>query len=314
MLQQTRVETVIPYYERWLERFPDLRALADADEDDVLRAWEGLGYYSRARNLHGAARMMRERFAGELPTDYATLRELPGVGDYTAGAVASIAFGRVEPAVDGNVKRVLARLHDLEEPAATELRARAAALVDPDRPGDFNQALMELGARVCTPRSPACNDCPIESVCLARARGTVALRPAPRKRPPVPAFDLVSVVVVDRGGRLLLRQRPEGGLLAGMWEFPSAPLRGDEEPEDQALALARALTGAPLHDATVRPLEPITHTFTHRRETYHPFRLELSGTHDIAPHCAFVPQDGIRGFAMPRAQRRIEAAVQRGRN
>ncbi len=155
MLQQTRVETVVPYYRRWLERFPTVRELADAPADDVLKQWEGLGYYSRARNLHQAARLVRERHGGELPSDPQLLRELPGFGAYTVGAVASIAFGRPLPAVDGNVRRVLARLFDVARPTAAWLQAAAARLVPADAPGDFNQALMELGATICTPRVPA---------------------------------------------------------------------------------------------------------------------------------------------------------------
>ena len=161
MLQQTRVETVIPYYERWLRRFPGWEALADAGEDEVLRAWTGLGYYRRARNLHRAARVVRERFGGELPKEPAALKRLPGVGEYTAGAVASIAFGRAVPAVDGNVRRVLCRILDVAAPTAGRLREEAARLVDPGRPGDFNEALMELGATVCTPRAPGCGGCPV---------------------------------------------------------------------------------------------------------------------------------------------------------
>ena len=306
MLQQTRVETVIPYYERWLARFPDVSALADAPEDDVLRAWEGLGYYSRARNLHGAARVVRERFAGALPHEYSALRELPGVGDYTAGAVASIAFGRVEPAVDGNVKRVLARLYDLEEPRPAGLRELAASLVDPRRPGDFNQAVMELGATICTPRAPACADCPVEAHCLARARGTVALRPAPRKRAAVPSFDLVTVVSIDARGRMLLRRRPDTGLLAGMWEFPSIALDAASDPDDDARALAVSLGGGTAR--TSRALDAVDHVFSHRRETYHPFVVALDGADETAASpCAWVETKSLRAQPMPRAQRRIQA-------
>jgi len=160
MLQQTRVETVIPYYERWVRRFPGWDALAGAEEEEVLGEWTGLGYYRRARNLHRTARVVRERFGGALPEDSEALKRLPGVGEYTAGAVSSIAFGRVVPAVDGNVRRVLCRLFDLEAPTASRLREAAAGLVDPERPGDFNEAMMELGATVCTPRSPGCAGCP----------------------------------------------------------------------------------------------------------------------------------------------------------
>ena len=305
MLQQTRVETVIPYFERWLARFPDVRALAAADEDDVLRAWEGLGYYSRARNLHGAARAIRERWAGEMPSDYASLRDLPGVGDYTAGAVASIAFGRVEPAVDGNVKRVLARLFDLDAPRPAGLRELAASLVDPERPGDFNQALMELGATICTPRAPACNDCPVEMHCLARARGTIALRPAPRKRAAIPSFDLVTVVAIDTRGRVLLRRRAATGLLAGMWEFPSTALDAAADADDTAQTLAVSLGGGVAR--TSRALDAVEHVFSHRRETYHPFVVALEAADEsAAAPCAWVERGSLRAQPMPRAQRRIQ--------
>src|SRR5690606_12408822 len=160
MLQQTRADVVAPYYERWLERFPTLDALADAELDDVLHAWQGLGYYARARNLHRAARMVRERHGGELPRDAAALRALPGVGAYTAGAIASIAFGEPCPAVDGNVRRVLARLFDLADAAPGTIHELAARLVPRRRAGDFNQALMDLGATVCSPRRQACGECP----------------------------------------------------------------------------------------------------------------------------------------------------------
>jgi len=329
MLQQTRVETVVPYYERWMRRFPDVAALADAPEDDVLRAWEGLGYYSRARNLHRAARVVRERFDGRLPDDADALRELPGVGEYTAGAVASIAFGRAEPAVDGNVKRVLSRLLDLESPTARELRDAAGALVPPDRPGDFNQALMELGALICTPRSPSCHDCPLADHCLARQRGTVALRPAPRRRAEVPSFDLATLVAIDAAGALLIRRRPAHGLLARLWEFPALDTAG-EEPETTARRLALELVGDAARDETLAPMAPVPHVFTHRRETYHPFLLRLategaarqpdsreaaceeSRTQESAmgggartPELVWMSPHERADYAMPRAQRRI---------
>lgn len=277
MLQQTRVETVIPYYERWLARFPTLTDLAEAELDEVLKHWEGLGYYSRARNLHRATRIVRERHGGTLPADPAALRQLPGIGDYTAGAIASIAFGLPEPAVDGNVRRVFSRLFDLPDPGAAELRAIAARLVPEDRPGDFNQALMELGATVCTPRSPTCGTCPAESLCLARARGIQLERPLPKPKKAIPEDDVATAVLIAADGRTLLTRRPEDGLLGGLWEFPAAAIAADEEP---ALAAARAAAtayGAEL-PGTPRP-EPVgnvVHTFTHRRTTYRAFRFRLT--------------------------------------
>ena len=182
MLQQPRVETVVRYYDPWFERFPSLLALAEASEDQVLKAWEGLGYYRRARNLHQAARIIVESHSGSVPTDLEALRALPGVGEYTTGAVASIAFDIPTPAVDGNVRRVLARFFDEERPDPAWLRRVAREILSRDRPGDWNQALMELGATVCKPRSPRCDRCPVSRWCSAYALGTVDERPAPPPR------------------------------------------------------------------------------------------------------------------------------------
>ncbi len=269
MLQQTRVETVIPYYKEWVERFPDIDSLAAAGEEEVLRLWQGLGYYSRARNLLQAARVIRESYQGELPSTASGLRALPGVGEYTSGAVASIAFGEVVAAVDGNVKRVLSRLFDLPDPSLAELRELAGILVDPLRPGDFNQALMELGAMTCKPSSPDCSDCPLSGLCLASSRGTQADRPLRRSRGPVPETEAAVVVAcaeVDGCLRFLLRKRPRTGLLAGMWEFPNEEFSPGENPKDIALALAQRLGLNPPPNA----LAAVSHVFTHLKVLYHP--------------------------------------------
>ncbi len=301
--QQTRVETVIPYYMEWMKRFPDLDSLAAAEEDLVLRTWQGLGYYSRARNLHRAAKLVREKRGGSLPNSAAEWTSLPGVGEYTAGAVASIAFGEAVPAVDGNVRRVLCRLFDLPDPGAAELRGLAEHLVDRNRPGDFNQALMELGALTCTPRGPACNTCPLRDFCMALDRNTVGERPVKTKRLPLPEIHVAVVVGVSSGGmswsdppardaiRFLLRRRPEKGLLARMWEFPGAEVEGgagrvrEERVVQLALNLAdelglgrnaagpsapgRAIGG--LENPHPIPMEGVTHLFTHLRVRYRPF-------------------------------------------
>ena len=330
MLQQTRVDTVIPYYERWVRRFPGWDALAGAEEEEVLRAWTGLGYYRRARNLHRTARVVRERFGGELPEDSEALKRLPGVGEYTAGAVASIAFGRVVPAVDGNVKRVLCRLFDMEAPPAGRLRDVAAGLVDPERPGDFNEAMMELGATVCTPRSPGCGGCPVRGWCRARAVGTVAERPARRPRKRVPHMAYVTAVVVGRlpeGIVTLLRKRPDSGLLAGMWEFPSLELAGDEKTGDARIASAaiRLLKDLTLAAHPTTPLHPVRHAFTHLHATYHPV-ICLSHpapplpppTNDhaanpagapAADHHTWVPLSALGDQPLPVAQRKIAAQL-----
>jgi A/G-specific adenine glycosylase len=304
MLQQTRVDTVRPYYERWLRRFPTVGALADAELDDVLREWQGLGYYRRARNLHRAARMVRERYHGELPREPAALRALPGVGEYTAGAVASIAFGARVPAVDGNVRRVLARLYDLADPGPAELRDRAAALIPAGRPGDFNESLMELGATTCSPRAPDCGACPIAEWCAARALGVQEERPVRKRRGPVPAITVVTAVLARPGGGLLLTRRPETGLLAGLWEFPA---------DDGTGWIERLTAGA----GTVQPLPRVRQVFSHLIATYQPtlYLLPVGTTEDQAaersgdPVMAWVPPAQLDDYALPVAQQKIAAAA-----
>ena len=321
MLQQTRVEAVIPYYRRWLARFPDWRSLADATDDEVILAWKGLGYYRRARNLHATARVVCERYAGQLPESPAELLGLPGVGSYTAGAVASIAFGKVAPAVDGNVRRVLSRLLDVGDLKPARLRDEATRLIDPERPGDFNEALMELGATVCTPRSPRCGDCPVADDCGALAGGTIAERPTPAPRKQIPTVEYTVAVVVTEPRVVteshvvaepqpmappltLLVKRPPTGLLAGMWEFPTMAALGD-----------LGLEGTP-----GPPLDPVAHAFTHLRATYRPVivHLERPFRHGNArqPQDARQPQahawthpDQLDEWALPVAQQKIAARL-----
>jgi A/G-specific adenine glycosylase len=310
MLQQTRVETVLPYYERWLRRFPSLADLAAAPLDDVLREWQGLGYYSRARNLHAAARTVRERHAGRLPDSVEALRALPGVGEYTAGALASIAFGRAEPAIDGNARRVLARLFDLERPTPAVLREQARRVVPITRPGDFNQAVMELGATICTPRKPRCGRCPVRDVCLARSRGTVALRPAPRERPSVPRFDIGTAAIVAPGERLLFVRRRGTGLLAGLWCLPGAEIRSRESGRAAAARAARA-RGFRTRAREARFLGEVAHAFSHRHETYHVHRFDLADAPGPPPDedTVWAGAHELDGLALPAGQKRIVRLV-----
>ena len=225
MLQQTQVATVIPYFNRFIACFPSIESLAAADVHDVLKLWQGLGYYSRARNLLSAARMVIAEFAGRVPSDVESLLRLPGVGRYTAGAVASIAFNRPEPILDGNVARVICRLDRIESAdvrdreTVARLWNRAAELVPKSRPGDFNQAMMELGALVCTPRNPQCLICPLQSVCHAFAAGLQDRIPAPRKAKVTPLVKRRTYCIKRGDGKWLIEQRPPRGRWAGMWQF-----------------------------------------------------------------------------------------------
>ena len=278
MLQQTQVDAVIPYFERWMQRFPTLAALATADQQDVLAAWEGLGYYSRARNLHRAAQVVVAQHSGKLPADVETLRRLPGVGRYTAGAIASLAFGKDEPALDGNIRRVLARLFDVDVPARSAEGERrlwelAAQHLPPGRAAAYNQALMDLGATICTPRLPACPRCPLAEECRARLLGLQEQRPVREDKRPQPHYIVTAAVIRDQD-RVLIAQRPAHGLLGGLWEFPGGKL---QPGEDLASCLQREIQeelGVPV--SVGGQLGVYRHAYTHFRVTLHAFECMLA--------------------------------------
>jgi A/G-specific adenine glycosylase len=279
MLQQTQVATVVPYYERFLERFPTVEALAEASLDEVLKAWEGLGYYARARNLHRAARTLRDRCGGRLPRDPEALRRLPGIGEYIAAAIASIAFGRPVPVVDGNVVRWLSRLVALEDPVdrppgRRRLKTLAEALLDRERPGDWNQASMELGALVCRPRDPRCGECPAARWCLAHRRGEPTAYPKRSPRRPIPTVE-VAVAVIRKEDRVLVTQRPPEGHLGGLWEFPGGRIEPGETPEEACRREVAEETG--LEVAVRRPLARVRHAYSHFKVRLHIFECELLG-------------------------------------
>jgi A/G-specific adenine glycosylase len=280
MLQQTQIATVIPYYERWLARWPAVHDLAAASLDDVLKMWEGLGYYGRARNLHAAAQRVVNEYDGRLPDTVAGLLKLKGIGPYTAGAIASIAFDRQAPVLDGNVIRVLSRLADLSEDVTTtttrkRLWQMAGELVPAERPGSFNQALMELGQTICMPALPHCHLCPVAAHCLARQRGAQLERPVRPSRRPTPHYHVAAGVIWREDGRFLITQRPAEGLLGGLWEFPG----GKQEPgETLPQTLRREIREELAIDIAVkRPLQPIKHAYTHFRITLHPFHAAYRG-------------------------------------
>ncbi|WP_248929734.1 A/G-specific adenine glycosylase [Paenibacillus hamazuiensis] len=250
MLQQTRVETVIPYFERFIERFPTVEALALAPEDDVLKLWEGLGYYSRARNLQAAVREVHERYGGVVPSEKTEIASLKGVGPYTSGAILSIAYNKPEPAVDGNVMRVLSRYFLIEEDimkpgTRTLMEKLAKELIPEGAAGDFNQAIMELGATVCTPRSPYCLTCPVRLGCTGHAEGREESLPVKKKaKPPRPEKRVVALVegAGELAGRILIRQRPQEGLLARMWELPHVEVAAHDAAAAGAAARGRGRT------------------------------------------------------------------------
>jgi A/G-specific adenine glycosylase len=276
MLQQTRVETVIPYFERWLRQFPTLAALATAPEQSVLSAWEGLGYYSRARNLHKAAQRVVSEFGGELPSEISQLRQLPGIGRYTAAAIASIAFNQDVATLDGNLRRVFARVFNVSAPADVPageeiLWALAQEHLPPGRAGDYSQALMDLGASICLPKNPLCLLCPLGELCQARALGVQEQRPVLKPKAAVP-HRLKLAAVILQGETVLLTRRPAEGLLGGLWEFPSAEAETDT-PEALAAAIARDYR---LKVALLARLTEVRHAYTH-------FTLT-----EIAWHCELV--------------------------
>lgn len=307
MAQQTRIETVRPYYARFLDRFPTLEALARAELGEVLRVWEGLGYYGRARNLHRAARDLVARRGGALPEEPGELRRLPGIGPYTAGAIASLAFGRPEPAVDGNARRVLSRLFDLAAPSRGALEEAARGLLEacPGSAAGLNQALMDLGASVCTPRSPACPRCPLRPSCLAHARGTVDARPPPRPGRELPHHD-VAVGIVWKGGKTLIQRRPETGLLGGLWEFPGGKVEPGETPGEAVRREIREELGIEVR--VEDPLDPFDHAYSHFRVTLHPFHAPwVAGEPEpgTATAWSWVRPETLGEYPFPAANRRI---------
>ncbi|ACX63147.1 A/G-specific adenine glycosylase [Paenibacillus sp. Y412MC10] len=278
MLQQTRVDTVIPYFHRFIERFPTIQSLADAPEDDVLKCWEGLGYYSRARNLQAAARQVTEQYDGVMPSGKDEVSGLKGIGPYTSGAIRSIAFNIPAAAVDGNVMRVLSRYFLIEEDimkvkTRTKMEDLVLTLVPDGRASDFTQALMELGALICTPKSPKCLVCPVMEHCSARLEGKEESLPIKTKaKPPRPEYRLTAIVEGTgvHEGKILIRKRPAAGLLAGMWELPHVIVPADRSSVPAAMPEETAMVR--LRDALLEegvPVQPIghvmdaEHTFSH---------------------------------------------------
>lgn len=309
MLQQTTVKAVIPYYQKFLARWPNVTVLAASDLDDVLAAWAGLGYYSRARNLHKCAQVVTKDYGGRFPSDEAELQKLPGIGPYTAAAIAAIAFGEPATPVDGNVERVVARLFAVRQPvpaAKRELKQLAETLTPEDRPGDFAQALMDLGATICTPRKPSCLVCPVQTDCAANAKGIASSLPLRLEKAERPLRVGIAFVALREDGHVLLRRRTEAGLLGGMLEVPSTEWADLLPPVDEALRTA------PLRADWWSVRGTVTHTFTH-------FRLELVVYRAIVPadatltfwaepdRCRWVARRDLDTAALPSLMRKVVA-------
>lgn len=320
MLQQTQMDRAVDYFNRFLARFPDVNALARAGEEEVLRLWEGLGYYSRARNLLKAARVMSAEHGGEVPSSAEALAALPGVGRYTAGAVLSIAHGQEVPAVDANVERVLSRAFDIaESPRGPAGRKRfeelAASLIPRGRARDFNQALMEFGALVCTPRDPSCGRCPLADLCAAREADTVELRPAlPEAKPAV--LIGMGTAVIERGGLYFVQKRRPGGVWAGLWEFPGGQMEPGETPEETAIREVREETG--FNVVPRGKLAVIKHSYTRYRVTMHAYLMGFPEGADpgepvltAATSCRWLPFGELGSLAFPTAMRKLALAMER---
>ncbi len=311
MAQQTQITTVLPYYRRFLKRFPTVRSLASSNIDNVLPYWAGLGYYRRCHHLHAAARMIVGEWGSRWPRDVETLQTLPGVGRYTAGAVASIAFGVPTPAVDGNVKRVLARLLGLDvapdSPKAIErIWAAAGALVAPRRPGEFNQGLMEIGSRVCRPRRPDCPVCPLRVCCHFAIHG--GPDPLRRNSKPTEVASMTLVTVaLERDGQLFYRRRPNTGLWAGLWEWPTDTPVNSERPHRVA---QRLLSGVlPGFDGRVQRFHTLTHQLTHRRITFHAYRIRINGVKARSLGGRWLSEGRERSLPLSTAQVRLLQAL-----
>lgn len=312
MLQQTQVETMIPYFTKWMARFPNIEDLAAADEQEALSLWEGLGYYSRARNLYAAAKIVITEHQGQLPRSLKVLQKLPGIGLYTAAAIASIAFGEDVAAVDGNIRRVLSRLFNVSEPArSTAGEKKIWALAEGNLPegqaSDYNQALMDLGATVCTPKSPDCGHCPLAEHCLANKLGIQEERPVklPRKKSP---HLTVTAAVIQQDGQVLLAKRPATGLLGGLWEFPGGTM--EEHDENLAACLMREIQeelGVQIHVGA--PFGEYHHTYTHFKMTLFAYLCTLPGGEQPQPLASdalvWVRPEEMSDYPMGKVDRQI---------
>lgn len=318
MGQQTQMERVVAYLQRWLTQFPDIASLAAASEQEVFKAWEGLGYYSRARNIRKTAAILLREYDGRLPEEEAALLALPGIGPYTAAAICSIAFNQPVPLVDANVERVLCRLEDIaESPKQTATRKRllhfCAELLPVNEPRNLNQALMELGALVCFPRKPACESCPVREHCRALAAGTVSQRPVATKKP-----ERINIImacgIIEHQGKLYIQQRQAGDVWGGLWEFPGGRLEQDETPEQAAQR--EIMEETELEVTELRPFATVRHSYTKYQITLHAFYCQLTAGQQPQPvlHAAeqfcWVTREELDNYAFSSGGRKLISKMQ----
>lgn len=308
MLQQTRVDTVIPYFQQFMSRFPTVEALAKADEEEVLKTWEGLGYYSRARNLHEGVREVYAKYDAKVPDNKKDISGLKGVGPYTAGAILSIAYGKAEPAVDGNVMRVLSRILLIEDDIAKAktrktFETAVTELIPQDRTSAFNQGLMELGAVVCTPKSPKCLLCPVKDHCQAFREGRQEELPKKGKKKPPKVVPMAVAVVKNEHGEVLIHRRPEKGLLAGLWEFPGFEISRDGNKMQQLLKLLEETYGVKAE--LNRRLRNIQHVFTHLKWELAIYEGVLTGSVKESDILKFVAVQDLEKYPFPVSHQKI---------
>ena len=315
MLQQTQVDTVIPYYNRFLKVFPTVFALAGAPLEDVLKAWENLGYYSRARHIHAAARIIVDRFEGQIPDAIEAIKTLPGIGQYSAGAILSIAYGRALPAVDGNVRRILSRVFAIRKPIddpreQKKLFEIASTLVPFRRPGDFNQALMDLGATICKAKSPDCSICPIASMCRARLADLQNILPVTRKAPAIPHRLAAAAAIYNAKGKLLVVQRPANGLLASLWKLPGGFV--DDQANMETGLKHKVKEELDVSIRVRKEVACVNHTYTHFRATLHAYEGILLKRDFKALGCQewrWASRSDLKKLPMSKIDRMILAAI-----
>ncbi len=316
LLQQTRVDQATPYFLRFLERFPTVQALAEADQQAVLAAWEGLGYYSRARNLHAAARRVMAEHGGRIPDTYEAFRALPGVGPYTAAAVLSIAFGKPYAVLDGNVIRVASRLlgdaRDVTKTAVkADLQGWLDGLIPAHAPAEFNQGMMELGSLVCTPRNPACDRCPLAAHCIARRTARTGDIPFKPKKKPVPTHRVVVGILVDDAARVLIARRPESAMLGGLWEFPGGKAEPGEPLETALRRELREELGVEISNPA--PFHELRHAYSHFKIHLHAFAARIDRGDPrpkVSTELRWVPVADLHAYPFPKANRSLTEALE----